>query len=64
MLEIERGSTGSHCVENWLWKRLWTCRKTDYGMNELHSGLLLNINFELYVVARDCCALSEILSVP
>jgi len=20
----------SHLKENWLWKRLWTCRKTDY----------------------------------
>jgi hypothetical protein len=30
----ERGSTRSHCVENLLWKRLWTCRKTDYRMNE------------------------------
>jgi hypothetical protein len=24
----------SHCLENWLWKRLWTCRKTDERMNE------------------------------
>jgi hypothetical protein len=23
-LEIERGSTRSHFVMNWLWKRLWT----------------------------------------
>jgi len=27
-----RGSTSSHCVENSLWKRLWSCRKTDCGM--------------------------------
>jgi len=26
---IERGSSGSHYVESSLWKRLWTCRKTD-----------------------------------
>jgi hypothetical protein len=26
-LEVERGSTRSHSVENLLWKRLWTCRK-------------------------------------
>ena len=32
--EIERGRTRSLSVENWLWKRLWTCRKRDYGMNE------------------------------
>ena len=24
ILEIERGRTRSHYVENWLWKRLWT----------------------------------------
>jgi hypothetical protein len=34
ILEIERGSTRSHPVENPLWKRLRTCRKTDYRMNE------------------------------
>jgi hypothetical protein len=27
---FERDSSGSHYVENSLWKRLWTCRKTDY----------------------------------
>jgi hypothetical protein len=32
ILEIERGSTRSHPVENSLWKRLRTCRKTDYRM--------------------------------
>jgi len=26
MLGTARGSTRSHCVENWLWKGLWTCR--------------------------------------
>jgi hypothetical protein len=32
ILEIARGSTRSHPVENSLWKRLRTCRKTDCGM--------------------------------
>jgi hypothetical protein len=31
ILEIERGSTGSCCLENWLRKRLWTSR--DYDRN-------------------------------
>jgi hypothetical protein len=31
---IERESTRLHPVENSLWKRLRTCRKTDYRMNE------------------------------
>jgi hypothetical protein len=27
---FEGGSSSSHYVESWLWRRLWTCRKTDY----------------------------------
>ena len=34
-LEIGRGSTRWHCVENLLWKRLWTCYKTDCMKVEL-----------------------------
>ena len=33
ILELEGGSTRSHSVDNWLWKRQWTCRKADCGMN-------------------------------
>jgi hypothetical protein len=33
---FELGSSGSHYVESSLWKRLWTCRKTDYYMNEMN----------------------------
>jgi hypothetical protein len=29
ILEILGGSTRSHSVENPLWKRLWTCLRTD-----------------------------------
>jgi len=29
ILSFEGGSSGSHYVESSLWKRLWTCRKTD-----------------------------------
>jgi hypothetical protein len=29
-IDIERGSTISHGVENSLRTRLWTCRKSDY----------------------------------
>ena len=32
--KIQTGSTKSHTVENLLRKRLWTCLKTDYRMNE------------------------------
>jgi hypothetical protein len=34
MLETERGSTRSLSVENWLWKRFWTCRETGYRIGE------------------------------
>jgi hypothetical protein len=34
MLATERGNTISHFVENFLWKMLWTCCKTDYRINE------------------------------
>jgi hypothetical protein len=34
MLDVERGSTRSHCVENLLWKRLWARLKMDYEMKE------------------------------
>jgi len=31
---IERGSTRPLSVENWLWKGLWSCRRSGCGMNE------------------------------
>jgi len=30
IVELERESTRSHPVMNFLWKSLWTCRKADY----------------------------------
>jgi hypothetical protein len=36
ILETERGTTRSSSVENWLWKGLWTSRKTDIGVNVHH----------------------------
>jgi len=32
ILKIIRRNTRSHCKGNWLWKRLWTCRKAVYVM--------------------------------
>jgi hypothetical protein len=29
-------------VENWLWKRLWSCRKTDYEINGLKVQLFMS----------------------
>jgi hypothetical protein len=31
---MERVSTGCQCVENWLWKGLWTCRKAYKGADK------------------------------
>jgi hypothetical protein len=28
-----RGSTGSDCIENWLWKGRWTCRKEEGALD-------------------------------
>jgi len=32
--KFKRGSTRSHSVDKSLWKMLWVCCNTDYGMNE------------------------------
>ena len=34
IMETEGGGTRSHSVENTLLKGLWTCRQTDYKMND------------------------------
>jgi hypothetical protein len=34
ILSPEGGSSRSHYVESWLWKRLCTCRETDCYVNE------------------------------
>jgi len=41
VLGTERGITRSYCVENWLWKRLWTGRKADGVLNELIEKIFL-----------------------
>jgi hypothetical protein len=46
ILEIERGSTRSHAVENSIWKRLWTCRKADYVMNDHTCDLYIKISLQ------------------
>ena len=33
-MENENGSIISNPVENWIWMGLWTCHKTEHGMNE------------------------------
>jgi hypothetical protein len=38
---FERGSSGSHYAESSLWKMLWTCRKTDYQINESSASFAL-----------------------
>jgi hypothetical protein len=45
ILSFERGSSGSHYVESSRWKRLWTCRKTDYKMN-IYIYIYIIVRFE------------------
>jgi hypothetical protein len=49
ILSFEGGSSRLHYVESSLWKRLWTCRKTDYEMNVYKQRhffhLILSIEF-------------------
>ena len=33
ILETDKENTRSNSVADWFWKKIWTCRKTDYGMN-------------------------------
>jgi hypothetical protein len=33
-MSFEGGSSRSHYVEESFWRRLWTCRQTEYCMNE------------------------------
>jgi hypothetical protein len=39
ILALEKGSNISYSVENSLWKRLWTGRKTDYVLKTNNSIL-------------------------
>ena len=32
---FEREDTLSHSAENSFWKKLWTCRRADYRLNEI-----------------------------
>ena len=45
ILSFEGGCSRSHYVENWLWKRLWTCRKTDCWMHECGFAYCIWIAF-------------------
>jgi hypothetical protein len=40
ILEIEGGSTRSHCVEKSLWKKLCMTSETDYGISEVQFLVL------------------------
>jgi hypothetical protein len=42
--QVGTGSSRSHSGENSLWKRPWTCRRTDYGINDgpTNGGLFRN----------------------
>jgi len=54
MLEIERGSTRSHAVQNSLWKSLWTCPNVNYGMNEVSDDIDKGPNGSIRLGSPDC----------
>jgi len=62
MLEIERGNTRSRSVENTHWKRLWTCRTTEYIVNHTSQKYCFSITknkslilfVEVIAVGSDC----------
>ena len=41
-LEVERGRTRSPSMENSLWKRLWTCRKTDFKIMMMMMMMMMS----------------------
>jgi len=43
MLEIERGSTRSHCVENSLYKKLWTCHEAGYWLMKIMIRMMMMV---------------------
>jgi hypothetical protein len=47
ILNIERGSTSSHSVENLFHRRLWVCRKPDNRMNEYPVAKCRACNFHV-----------------
>jgi len=58
ILEIERGSTRLTCMENWLWKRLWTFRKPDYIIMAIVTegiDFVLSTRYELKT--KKCCSI-------
>jgi hypothetical protein len=54
ILEIERGSSRLHCVENLLWKRLWTFRKTTEWVNHMvplwYMCVIMKILLQIYLI--------------
>jgi hypothetical protein len=50
ILEIEIGSTGSHPVDSSLWKRLQTCQKTPYRVNEGMSEAINSAHVQVFTV--------------
>jgi hypothetical protein len=50
--EDTRGSSRSHCLENSLWKRLWTCRKTECGMDGWMDGWMDEYCYLFLIIYR------------
>jgi hypothetical protein len=51
VLEVERANTRVHCMEISLWKRLWTCRKTDFVKDDDNYDILVQTDVSLQLFA-------------
>jgi len=58
---MESGSTRTHCVENSLWNRLWTCRTTDCRMNDMYiykirrTAYISSLNWKIKIYNSAVC---------
>ena len=57
-LEVGRHGTMSHSFANSLWKRLWTCRKTDYMMMMMMTVMFMKI--QVFWNVTICLAFEDI----
>ena len=63
IMDIVKRSSRSYCLENSLWKSLWTFPKPYYGMNEWMNGgedlpsvgLAIYLKFILYINLNEMC---------
>ena len=64
-LHLKLHDPQSHYVEESFWRRLWTCRQTEYWMNEWMNEWILSVertSLLFYLTTRTCYCFSQIKS--